>query len=399
VINEANEDLVITTMVLDRAARKIIFRRSDNKEATFPLPATAFSEHGRLVSTAYYPQLSTMTSTTDQGDHIYTELATGLPLAERRNRPVIYLDQKDWSLLANAQHRPELVLPSQIEAARIITDLATKRRIILPISAGHLSETLKWSVDDSRYKLGLTMAQLSGGWQMRDALDVRRFELRQAYARRFGPNEIEQPAVITLEAFALHGSYRGLSVHSADFDLPSDLRLATDSLTSSSLYIDLLLNVESIERGTSPGWVKKNQDFTEWLAGLKQTKAQKLESIHMFFLMDVIKEAAEEAIASGISAEQLREWITHHWTDDLASMPALALFKEVSAGLHMNATRKWTDNDLTDLMYLTCAAAYSDYVVAEKFMASQIRQAQIRLGQRVNVYPRLSEFIADIKDL
>ena len=46
-------------------------------------------------------------------------------------------------------------------------------------------------------------------------------------------------------------------------------------------------------------------------------------------------------------------------------MPSLGLFRETLQGMHLNRAR-WEDNHLTDLMHLTCAAGYADYVVGER---------------------------------
>lgn len=396
---QSNEKVSIWAITMDRKSGEATFLRSDNMEATFPLPHNVFSTSSQLAQTTFYPDLSMMITTTIHGDTIYTELPLDEPLIRREGRPVIYLDQKDWSLLANSQHRPKLVITSERDAAQKIINLANSRKIILPVSAGHLSETLKWTDDTARHKLGLTIAQLSGGWQMRDPLDVRRFELKRAYAHRFHLGPIQPSEVITLEPFAIHGSTRGEALHTPVYDLPDEVRQAADALTSSSLYLDMLLNVESIPSGSSPGWVEKNQGFTDWLAGETRTTAQKRQSIKVFFLMDIGKEAAEEAYASGTTVEEFEQWMRNHWEEDLTGMPALELFCEVLIGLHLNQTRKWTNNDLTDLMYLTCAAAYSDYVVTEKLMASQIAQAQRRLNRPVNVFRSFSDFLGKVEVL
>jgi len=45
-------------------------------------------------------------------------------------------------------------------------------------------------------------------------------------------------------------------------------------------------------------------------------------------------------------------------------------------------------------MYLTCAAGYADYVVAERSAISQMKQASKRLKRVNNLYRNLNELIA-----
>jgi hypothetical protein len=59
----------------------------------------------------------------------------------------------------------------------------------------------------------------------------------------------------------------------------------------------------------------------------------------------------------------------------------------------VNGGTAWKANDLTDLMYLTCAAGYADYVVAERSAISQMRQASKRLKRTDNLYRNLNELI------
>ena len=58
----------------------------------------------------------------------------------------------------------------------------------------------------------------------------------------------------------------------------------------------------------------------------------------------------------------------------------------------------WKSNDLTDLLFLTCAAGYADFVVGERAAISLIQQAQRRLSRPINVFRRLSDLIPALRD-
>ena len=88
------------------------------------------------------------------------------------HRPTIYLDQNKWSLLALARTAPER-FESQAEllAAYQLVEWARDDGVILPVSSAHLLETSAL-YGQKRYDVGITIADLCGGWQMRHPLDV-----------------------------------------------------------------------------------------------------------------------------------------------------------------------------------------------------------------------------------
>jgi hypothetical protein len=57
--------------------------------------------------------------------------------------------------------------------------------------------------------------------------------------------------------------------------------------------------------------------------------------------------------------------------------------------LRLTNKSRWHLNDLNDMTYLSCAAAYADYVVTEKQAASLLSQTNGALGRRQNVFRTL----------
>ena len=58
---------------------------------------------------------------------------------------------------------------------------------------------------------------------------------------------------------------------------------------------------------------------------------------------------------------------------------------------------RWADNDLTDMMYLTSAAGYCDYVVGERAHTSHIANGLRRLGRAGNLHPNLRSLVTQLR--
>ncbi|WP_147434737.1 hypothetical protein [Micromonospora musae] len=349
----------------------------------------------------YSPPLNALHFRTLKGDEIGAELPEfGKEFSPKNGRPVIYLDQKDWSSLAKSIHAPEKVLPAaEREAAELLISLARAKKVILPLSAAHMAETCKWTNDEERYRLALTIVQLSAGWQMRDPLDIRRFEIRSALVARFKGETLDQPANITLEPHAKHGSRRSTRPPRQRRGFSPEIELAIDALTSVQGAIDTMLDAKPVPMLPTPAWVSKFQGFTDWLAGENRTSQRKRQSIDVFFIADSMREMAQAAAEAGVSPEEMSVWLKKFSNEDITLMPSLGLFREALHQKHLNPGTRWENNDLTDLMYLTCAAAYADYAVGENSLVSQLEQAQKRLGRPTNVYRRLRDLVPVLEKL
>lgn len=389
----ASPHLRIVLVTLDQAAATITLLRSDKKEAQFPLKPSPFPPSSQIARMSHAPDAGLLFVETIHGEHIFVELPMVNNLAPRRDRPVVYLDQKDWSTLANTLNEPAKVPDAERAAAEKLIAWAQSKKVLLPMSAGHMAETCKWTKDEERYRLALTIVQLSAGWQMRDPLDVRRFELRQSFTARFKDTGLEPIDIFTLEPNAVHGETRGQQHPDVPDDFPSDIALAFEALTSVSATIDTMLDADSVAMDPSPGWVQRNQRFTDWLAGEKgRSSQQKHRSVDAFFVADTKTEIAEEAYRSGITPHEMSQWLLNEREGRVAVMPCLGLFRETLVSMNLNRAR-WEDNHLLDLMYLTCAAGYADYVVAERQLVGYMQQALKRLDRPTNVYRRIQDLV------
>ena len=108
-------------------------------------------------------------------------------------------------------------------------------------------------------------------------------------------------------------------------------------------------------------------------------------------------EIGQEAHAAGATLEQLRHWMQNQAAETFRELPATGLFREMLHDRHLNKGTVWKTNDLTDMVYLSCASAYADFVVCERHMSSVLTQGLQRLGLRQNVFRRLRDAVPIIE--
>ncbi|WP_329260840.1 hypothetical protein OG417_25160 [Actinoallomurus sp. NBC_01490] len=394
--NETKPFVVLITM--DRETSSIVFTRSDGKEARFPLHASPFTDTSALSSLSYTPSFDALLAVTRAGDDIAFELPKQGGGDQLADRLVVYLDQNQWSALANALHDTGGVTDEDRDAALHLTEWVRQGKVILPASAGHYYETAKWSKTDKRYRLGLTILQLSRGWQMRDPLQVRRDELHAALRRQVtGMAGTPIPAVFTLAPNVLHSARE----RTTDISPPGFQPAAAfqhEALTSATALIDVMLDSERLEPGPDIGWTEATQRFSDWLDSEDIDSRQKRKHIDASLLSDFQTEIVDEARAAGISSEQLHHWKEKQAIEDIRSLPATGLFCEILRDRHLNKGIIWKRNDLIDTVYLSCAAGYASFVVCEGQMASFSKQGIRRLKRSTQVFRKIRDAVPVIEE-
>lgn len=395
---ENKSNLSITLITMDRAAECTVFTRSDGKEARLPLDPSPFEDTSALARLDFTPAFGALLATTLSGEEVLFEMPLEGASDQLAGRLVVYLDQNQWSLLSNAARGAQRSSEADRAAARKFREWVDQRRIVMPASAGHCYETGKRFSTDKRYALGLTVLQHSRGWQMRDPLQVRRNELHSAFCQRMDRSDSARSApVFTLDPDALFSPTRWVGT-----ELPSALqnRLAfqTRALLVASASIDTMLDTQRIEEGADTGWTASSQRFSDWLDGLDQDSQQKRRAVDIHMVKDLQRELAEEAAAAGVPKELFRQWGFKGWVRAIAGSPAVGLFREMLHSRHLNKRTTWRPNDLTDMVYLSCAAGYADFVVCEKHMRDPLQHGLRRMGRSTGVYRRLPDAVAAIEE-
>lgn len=81
----------------------------------------------------------------------------------------------------------------------------------------------------------------------------------------------------------------------------------------------------------------------------------------------------------------------------LSASPMVGLLSEVFVRRFTDRQVKWRRNDLIDIFHLSNGAAYADYVCAETYTGTQLRQAQRALGRKETVYTSLNELVIALR--
>ena len=391
----------IVATVTDYAAGTVTLRRSDGKEARFPLKRL---RHTTAIARAtHFRDGNLLFLETVRDEALLVELPGCAPVGQER--PVVYLDQNKWSFLAkHIRHRGN---GAEHEAAQRLIELAMARRVILPMSAGHMFETCKWTKDSERYELALTILCLSHGWQMRHPLDVRRDELRAELAAAVG-NAFTPPAAFTLAAGAVHRQDAMTGLASLGGDLPPDAAAVLRTLTAVQSSYATMLDKDHVEGSVPEGWARALQECTDWLATAGLSPKDRRERMNMMFLSDLKLELARAALEADVPIRTLEEWITGAADEAFGRMPSLGLFRETlieklgNAGTRSDGTvtrTRWKTSDLIDLMYLTCAAGHGALVVAERSLVAQMQSALSRLGRPQMVFRSFPDAVAALETL
>jgi hypothetical protein len=265
------------------------------------------------------------------------------------------------------------------------------------MSLGHMGETAKWNDRERRYRLALTVTELSRGWQMRYPLDIRQYELRQSFATRIKHGPLLPLDMFTLEPCAAESESSAKEYFATHAKLPAEIRRPVEALSCISSYFDAILDSESVPMNSIPEWVNRFQNFTAWIASEKKTTSQKREFIRSGFLADLSGEIAQAAVESGTSPEEFKTWFDSYFNKDVRTMPSLSLFSEIFQDKHLDPGTTWRNNDLIDMLFLSCAAGYADFVVGERSLVNYAKQAANRLQRTINIYPRISDLVVALK--
>lgn len=392
----AGLDPSLILVSIDWTTNVVTLHRDDGAVGTAHLPR----ENGwaaRIKSTTWSPPLDAVAFETTDGDRLAFELPRFDGADQLEGRLVVYLDQNIWSRVSRAINNPALASTEpEAQAAVELAELVRQRKVILPLSSGHYSETTAWSDNARRYQLGLTILRLSRGWQMRDPLVMRRQELRHALLKSICAEPVQRPLPpFTLQSNAATG--RVGSVEVPDY-FPREAAHVTQSLTYLSSIVSTILDVDPIPATTKRiGWVQSNQTFSDWLDGeTKRPGQQKRRSVDVLLFSDLSTEIAEEAHRAGMRPEQMSAWVHGSMFRDMNDMPILGMYRSIFQDRHLNVGTRWTANDLTDMIYLSAAAANADIVVAERHETAMLNQARRRLGRGAPAYRHLTAALVEI---
>lgn len=339
-----------------------------------------------IAKSIFDPQRWWMAHMTIKNDLVIAEMYSPVPADPLRGRPTIYLDQMHWRTLANRRLGTD-ARPNEVGPADDLLARASDGQVILPLSAGTISETTRL-YEDLRYDVGITVARLSAGWQMQHALRVRADELTQALAKQFGMEVEPMSPVITLEPRATMLGGAGPAGTNMDY--------LTVCMTWSGTVVHFLTHPDQIssDRSIGEAWARTQQAYTVNLAADGDlTSEQRRRAAFGLGLRDLTGEMATAASKLGLTGDAISKIDMGQLVTDC---PSILLYANWAMRRHMTGAT-WLFNDLYDMTYLSCAAAYANYVVTERQATGLLRQSLAAIGKPQTVYRTLGELMADLE--
>jgi hypothetical protein len=376
--------------VLDYDIQEIRVVLRDGSEFAEPMSQEMKLQAGEVRVSIFDWEKWWVENFTSRGHLLFAEVYSPVSTDPFRGRPSVYLDQAHWSTVSQAMIDPSRVKSAaKLTAAKRIIELATDGGIVLPLSSANFTETARLN-GDRRYEVGVAMASLAGGWQMRHPLQVRRQELVSTLAAQFGvvrTNPIERP-VITLEPHAFLDD--GVDAFEMTPDSPELFTLAA---TSSSVMAELLLNPERIDGPRPASWTEANRKQGTWISTSSASREQKRQLSYAFALADHQADIFAAMKELRIDTANATELIGPGAAEMFQRGNMIDLYTRIVVMRQADRSFTWRTNDLVDIMFLSCAAAYSDYVAAEKATGTHLAQAQRGRGDPVNVFTSLESVV------
>jgi hypothetical protein len=380
---------------IDLHDAEVRIARGGTTVASMPWPVDSGEDGSAVRRLNFNFPGSTVLFTTRHGDQIEAELPQLDDLAPIGDRPVVYLDQNHWSAIAKKLHAPEAFQDEDERFATArVAELARQRRIILPLSMGHVGETGQWHNDSLRYRLAMTMLDLSHGWQLRDVLILRRSELKQALTTR-----LRQPTPTPLQAVTLEPGaiFERVGSYSPSSALPPELAYASAALVEVSVLFDVLLQDSAVPLESVPGWADRLQQITRGIEAVGASTTRRRAASLDAFRADLPHELAAATAELNIDVADVADWLATIAEREVASMPSLGIYRELLHERLCDPGTTWEQNDLVDMMYLSCGAAYADHVVGERRLVSDLRSSLRRLSRPTNVHPKLADLVAALE--
>lgn len=331
-------------------------------------------------------------STTTRGHIIITEGFNPNRPPPLHGRPSVYLDQNKWRTVADVLQDPIRISDlDEREAAQDLIRLAADGGVVLPLSTGHMLET-GGLYGERRYEVGLAMASLSGGWQIRNPLDLWKQEAQETIRAYLDLSPQNPRAPIVTEPGAMFGSDTNLGIS----DQHTDEEILMTMLTMPNTVLNILIEPDSMPKHPLTNWVDHHARISGQVGTQNINKDQRRRLARRRYWNENIAlytaPYRELTNSLGFPAFSDRE-LAQMFSDS----PMVGLLSEVFVQRFMNRQARWERNDLIDIFHLSSAAAYADYVCAEKHTGRQLQSAQRELGRRPNVSTSLVDMLAQIR--
>ncbi|MBG6098787.1 hypothetical protein [Nocardioides luteus] len=370
---------------------KVVFQ--DGQTVEEALEARDTPEESLVACTVFDWEKWWIHSLTTQDDWIVAEGFNPHSPPPFNGRLSVYLDQNRWRTVADALLDPSKVKdPDERRAALDLIRLSTDGGIVMPLSMGHLIE-VAGLYGELRYRIGVAMAQLAGGWQMRNPLDLWKHEADLTMRKHLGTDQSRHVLhPITTEPGALFGRDTGLGVTE---DTPEyDIFMAM--LTMPSVILDALVEPERTPKDPLEKWTEHHRKITSHIhsQGMPKERRNNLArrrywNENIAFYTSAYRRLTSSADFPTFSDRELKRL--------LSASPMVGLLSELFVRRFVDHQVKWSRNDLIDMFHLSSAAAYADHVAAETHTGTQLRAAQRALGRAETVHTTLDGLVTALR--
>lgn len=373
--------------VLDWKADEIRIVMQTGEKHFAPMGSNVLRPSKEIARTFFDWDRWWLNTETEKGHLVFSEAWS--PVGDpAKGRPSVYLDQNHWSTIAKAIVKPETVSQEDRAAATRIIELGYDGGIRLPLSSATMQETTALS-GDRRYEVGIAIAGLSGGWQLRSPLELRRREFAAWFAKRLSMNAtIPAADPVTLEPHSVFADRVQSPAHNF---LNEDMRKFMDALTWPSVLVSMLIDPDPIPRVKPAQWAEKNSEIAKWVSSL--AREQRGPATTLAAIQDNEGLMASALSLIGDTPTLIGRLGSQDVADAVTTTRFGGLYTAIMAERQRDPNRRWLPNDLNDIMFLTCAAAYCDYVGAERSTGRQLAQLLARRNQRPNVYTNLPDLV------
>ncbi len=139
------------------------------------------------------------------------------------------------------------------------------------------------------------------------------------------------------------------------------------------------------------GWASIHQNLSTYLTEHRANRDLRVVAAARTF-DDLQQEITTAASQVGLTINDLRQRLyPGNLVEFFQQLPLVGRVMEITHLRLRNPQDVWVDNDLIDLLFLSCAAAYADFVVAEKKATHLLRQAAPQTSSGATVFATLSD--------
>lgn len=308
--------------------------------------------------------------------------------------PIVYLDQCHWITLAQAQFsRHKIRSSDELAAADFTLNAARDGRIRLPLAGAHMIETSKAGNGTRRHQLADTMLSVYDGWHMNNPVIVRGEEMARSLAQLDA--SLDRDQVFNQRPGTPFGSDEQYKCD--DPMLPLQAQRLVEDLSWRYAWADMLRSYtyEASEWAAvleaTQGWTRTHQYLSTYLKEHPANRDLRIVAASQT-LTDLEQEFAAAIVRVGFSVVELQKRLhAGNLIEFFLQLPFVGRVMEITHIRLRNPQDIWVEHDLIDLLFLSCAAAYADFVVAERKAAHMLRQAARQTSSGATVFATLYE--------